>query len=72
MSQLLRCADPRGDTMLQPPWNQALNEMIDNSNQAPGETQISGYLGFLTLNDKLNYFSVAFIHKSIQAFHPYF
>lgn len=28
----------------------------------------SGYLGLLTLKDKLKYFSIAFIHKSIQAF----
>lgn len=29
----------------------------------------SGCLGLLTLKDKLNYFSVAFTHKSIQAFY---
>lgn len=28
----------------------------------------SGYLGLPTLKNKLKYFSIAFIHKSIQAF----
>lgn len=58
--------------MLQSPWKEALNEIIEKSNQALGKTQISGYLGLLTLNDKQNYFSIAFIHKSIQACYPYF
>lgn len=38
-SQLLciQCANPLGNNVLQSPQNQALNEMIENSNQALGE-----------------------------------
>lgn len=44
-SQLLYCANPLGDTRLQSPWNQARNEMIENSNQALGETRIFWLFG---------------------------